>query len=274
MTARMIIELHHIPVREVVNGYHEAKESGVTGYGGRLNIRPSFQREFIYTTDQQRAVIDTIFKGFPLNVMYWVKGENGMYEMLDGQQRTLSICLYSVNGLSLDSKSYLNLTQDQRDIFLDYQLMIYICEGNEQEKLDWFETINIAGEKLTRQERRNAIYAGSWLEDAKRYFSRQGCPAYKAHGSYMSGISIRQEYLETVIRWIASRDGIHAKDIVSEYMSIHQHDKDCVAMKNYFEEVMRWVRETFIHYRDIMKKVDWGILCNKYSRYKLEASEL
>lgn len=44
----MKIELHEISVRDVVNGYIDSAENGVVGYGGRLNIRPAFQREFIY----------------------------------------------------------------------------------------------------------------------------------------------------------------------------------------------------------------------------------
>lgn len=40
----MKIKLHEIPVRDVV------------GYGGRLNIRPAFQREFIYKEKQRDEV--------------------------------------------------------------------------------------------------------------------------------------------------------------------------------------------------------------------------
>ena len=40
----MKIELHEIPVREVAEGYVDSAENGVRGYGGRLNIRPAFQR--------------------------------------------------------------------------------------------------------------------------------------------------------------------------------------------------------------------------------------
>ena len=54
---------------------------------------------------------------------------------------------------------------------MDYPLMIYICEGTDKEKLDWFKIINIAGEQLTTQELRNAIYTGEWLTEAKKYFS-------------------------------------------------------------------------------------------------------
>ncbi|MBQ9773860.1 MAG: DUF262 domain-containing protein, partial [Clostridia bacterium] len=87
----MKIELHQIKIREVCEGYVDSQEDGVVGYGGRLNIRPAFQREFVYKENQRNAVIETVVKGFPLNVMYWVENEDGNYELLDGQQRTISI---------------------------------------------------------------------------------------------------------------------------------------------------------------------------------------
>ena len=70
----MKIELHEIPVRDVVNGYIDSAENGVVGYDGKLDIRPAFQREFIYKEKERNEVIRTIMKKFPLNVMYWVKG--------------------------------------------------------------------------------------------------------------------------------------------------------------------------------------------------------
>ena len=58
----MKIKLHEIPVREVVAGYKDSAENGVVGYDGRLNIRPAFQREFIYKDKQRDEVIRTITK--------------------------------------------------------------------------------------------------------------------------------------------------------------------------------------------------------------------
>ena len=174
----MQIELREISVREVVDGYINNAEDGVVGYCGKLNIRPKYQREFVYRDKQRDSVIETVRKNFPLNVMYWVKNSDDTYEVLDGQQRTISICEYVAGNFSLDFQYFHNLTDTEREQILDYKLMVYFCEGNDREKLDWFKTINIAGEKLTDQELRNAIYTGTWLTDAKRYFSRSGCPAY------------------------------------------------------------------------------------------------
>lgn len=266
----MKIELHSIPVREVVEGYLDSEENGVVGYRGKLNIRPAFQREFIYKEKQRDEVIRTIQKEFPLNVMYWVKGDDGNYELLDGQQRTISICQYVNGDYSIDHLTYNNLTDTEREKILDYKLMIYICEGTDKEKLDWFKIINIAGEQLTDQELRNAIYTGEWLTAAKKYFSKNLCPAYQTASNYMGGSAIRQDYLETAISWIASRDGIEIED----YMSAHQHDTNCNELWLYFQSVINWVKVTFPKYRKEMKGLPWGVYFNKYGNGNYDPNTL
>lgn len=266
----MQIKLHEIPVRNVVEGYIDSAENGVVGYSGRLNIRPAFQREFIYKDKQRDEVIRTVQKNFPLNVMYWVVGDDKQYELLDGQQRTISLCQYVNNDFAIDHRGFGNLTQTERDQILDYRLMIYICEGTDKEKLDWFKIINIAGEQLTAQELRNAIYTGEWLTEAKRYFSKTGCPAYAIASDYLSGSPIRQNYLETAIRWIASRDGKEIED----YMAQHQHDSNCNELWLYFQTVINWVQGYFQNYRREMKGLEWGIFYNKYGNGKYNPKEI
>ena len=265
----MEIKLHEIPVRDVVKGYVDNQEAGVIGYGGKLNIRPPFQREFIYNEKERNAVIDTINKGFPLNVMYWSKSDNG-YELLDGQQRTLSICQYVNGDFSVNYKGFNNLPKDLQNKILDYKLMIYICDGTPSEKLDWFKTINIAGEKLTDQELRNSQYTGKWLSDAKRHFSKTGCPAYQIGEKYLNRSTIRQEYLETVLKWICDRDNIEIED----YMGQHQHDEDANELWQYFQSVIGWVNRIFPNYRKEMKSIEWGFLYNKYKEQLYNSDKL
>ena len=186
----MNIELNEITVRELVNRYRDDGEGGVFGYGGKLDIRPPFQREFIYKDKERNAVIDSILKGFPLNVMYWADREDGSFEIIDGQQRTISIAQYVEGDFSFNDQYFHNLPSDKVSLILDYRLMVYVCSGTDSEKLEWFKTINIAGQELTNQELRNAVYAGSWLSDAKRYFSRQGCAAYQIGNDYLAGSAI------------------------------------------------------------------------------------
>ena len=266
----MKIELKHITVRDVFDGYINNDEEGVIGYGGKLNIRPKYQREFVYQDKQRDLVLDTIKKGLPLNVMYWVKNGEDSYEVLDGQQRTISFCSYLNGDFSINFQYFHNLTPEEQEQILNYELMVYVCEGTDREKLDWFKIINIAGVKLTNQELRNAIYTGEWLTDAKRYFSKTNCPAYNVAKEYMSGSPIRQDYLETVLRWISHREGIQ----IEEYMAIKQNEKDAEELWIYFQNVINWVKVLFPNYRKEMKGIDWGIYYNEYKDEKYKATEL
>ena len=263
----MKIEHKEITVRELVDGYQDNAESGVVGYGGKLDIRPPYQREFIYNEKQRQAVIDTIRSGFPLNVMYWSVRDDGNFEVIDGQQRTISICQY-VNGDFAHFLMYFqNLQQDEQDQILNYKLMVYHCSGEDSERLKWFKTINIAGEKLTDQELRNAVYSGSWVTDAKRYFSKNGCPAYSIGKDYLSGSAIRQDYLETVIDWIS-------KGNIEIYMGNHQHEPNANDLWLYFQTVINWVKVVFPKYRKEMKGVQWGFLYNEFNSKKYDDKKL
>ena len=227
----MKIELQKITIAAVAQNYRDNAEDGVVGFDGKLNIRPKYQREFVYDAKQRDAVLETIRKGFPLNVMYWAKNDDGTFEVLDGQQRTVSFCQYVAGHFSIliDGRPMTmhNLTEPQRKQILQYELMVYVCEGDDQDKLDWFKTINIAGAKLTEQELRNAVYTGPWLTHAKSIFSKTGCAAYGLSSKYVSGSPIRQEILETALEWKSGNQP-------EQYMSAHQHDPNANELWTYF----------------------------------------
>lgn len=265
----MKIELKEVKVRDLVEKYINNDEDGVTGYNGLLNIRPKYQREFVYKDKQRNEVIRTVRKGFPLNVMYWVINEDGTFELLDGQQRTISICEYVNGSFSLDYQFFHNLEKDEQEQILDYSLMIYVCEGKDSEKLDWFKTINIAGTELTQQELRNAIYTGEWLTDAKRHFSKTNCPAQNMASDYLTGSSIRQDYLQTAIKWICNQEME-----IEDYMALHQHDSNSNELWIYFMGVINWVKTIFPKYRKEMKGIEWGYLYNQYKDDKLDTKAL
>lgn len=266
----MEIKLREIPISEVAKGYVNDDENGVVGFGGKLNIRPKYQREFVYNEKQRNEVINSINSNFPLNVMYWIENEDGTYEVLDGQQRTISICEYVDGSYSINSRYFHNLTETERNHILNYKLLIYFCKGNDKEIQDWFKIINIAGEKLTDQELRNAIYTGEWLTDAKRHFSKTTCPAHQIGEKYMNGSTIRQDYLEKVLYWISAKDD----KTIEDYMSEHQHDNDANELWMYYQDVLDWVKRIFPIYRKEMKGLDWGILFNKYKEQKYNSDKL
>lgn len=267
----MDIKLKEITIRELTDGFLDSAEQGVVAYGGTLDIRPPYQREFIYKDKQRNAVIESVRSDFPLNVMYWAVRDDKTYEVIDGQQRTLSICQYVNDEYFLDwgghQLSFNNLQDDQRNQILDYKLMVYFCTGTDSEKLDWFRTINIAGEQHTEQELRNAVYAGPWTADAKRYFSKTGCPAYGLASDYMKGAPIRQDYLETAIDWISGGE-------IEKYMGKHQQDKNATKLWQYFQQVIAWVKATFPEYRREMKGVTWGPLYNHFKNEEYDTDEL
>lgn len=267
----MAMEIRQIEItcEELAKGFVDNDEEGVVGYGGKLDIRPPYQREFIYGEKERDAVITTIFNGYPLNVMYWADCGDGTYEIIDGQQRTMSICQY-INGVfPYYFKFFENITDEvERRKILDYKLTIYICSGTDTEKLKWFETINIAGKQLTKQELRNAVYSGTFVTDAKRYFSKTNCAAYRIGGKHLLNGSVnRQDYLETALKWICYSQNL--KD-VRQYMAIHQNDTDALELYNYFHQVVSWVLSKFdVNKRKtILKGVDWGMLYEKYHNDK------
>ena len=262
----MKIELKSILIKDLTDGYEDNDEEGVVGYKGKLDIRPPYQRNFIYKDKPRNAVIDTVKKGFPLNVMYWAVRKNGELEVIDGQQRIISICTYvhgdySINGLSFD-----NLPDDKQKEIMNYPLTVYFCTGTESEKLEWFKTINISGEELTAQELRNAVYAGPWVSDAKRYFSKINGLVYNLAGDYLNGRANRQEYLETAIKWISMGK-------IEDYMSKSQHKTNSKVLLDYFKNVILWLEKNFKS-KTIMKGIDWGTYYNAYKDKKFNTKKI
>lgn len=282
-----------IAIRDLCKGYVNESESdieqGVYAYGGKLCVRPAFQRSFVYSKKQENAVIDTALKGFPLNIMYWVDNGDGTYDCLDGQQRTISLCNF-VDGISSfeapwfnsNNKSYIHTIQrinpDLAEKFLNYELEVYICRGTKAERMEWFKTINIAGEELYPQELRNANYVSKWLTDAKEYFSKANssstakCPAERVGGQYTNKNANRQEILAQVISWYVDSSEDEA---ICQYMEDHINDEDASELRDYFINVIDWVKEVFPGtYEKGMASVNWGYLYNHYHDDDLDPDEI
>lgn len=294
----MEIKRTAITIKELTEGYVNNSESdieqGVYAYNGKLCVRPAFQRMFVYKPEQESAVIDTALKGFPLNIMYWVDNGDGTYDCLDGQQRTISLCNFVDGKTSCVNKWFNNnhsmVGEDFRlkidklirfdaelyEKFMNYELEIYICKGTKAEQMEWFRTINIAGEKLYPQELRNASYVSKWLTDAKKYFSKASCsskcPAERVGGEYTNKNANRQEILEQVISWIT---GSSKDEDICQYMEEHIGDSDASELWNYFNDVINWVKELFPGtYEKGMNSVNWGILYNQYKNEEFDPDEI
>ncbi len=276
-------------IRDLTSGYMKDSDDGCTtdsvfGFDGKLNIRPSYQRNSVYSQSKRDAVIETILEECPLNIIYWVDKEDGTFEVLDGQQRILSICKYIAGEYAVASdvfptdlpQDFQNLVFNMHDIaekIMDYELEIYVCKGTPSEKLKWFHRINTSGEPLNEQELRNSSYTGKWLTDAKARFSSKSGRGVKLAEEHpdtyqieplLSGSWNRQEYLETALLWAARHEGFTSKNAIEEYMLNHCKDNDASALWQYYSRVLEWVRSKFTTYNKVMKGIDWGAVYEDY----------
>ena len=255
-----------VKVSDLCKNYKDDGNGGVYGYDGKLTIRPSYQREFTYNEEQRANVIKTVLNNRPLNIMYWNKVSDDDYEVLDGQQRTISLGQYLNGDFAIKDgdfeKTFQGLSSEKQKIINDYELTVYICEGTDEERIEWFKTINIAGKALNNQEILNATYVGTWLADAKNYFSKPNCVAKDFAKGYVKGNVIEQQYLEKALNWIRKRDKLKN---IENYMAAHQHDTDANDLWIYFQNVINWAKTLFPTVRKgITDNQDWGTLYNKY----------
>ena len=276
----MTIKQIKVTIGQLVAGYINNEEQGVIGYGGLLDIRPPYHREFIYNEKEQQAVIRTVMSKYPLNVMYWVKRDDDAerpYEVMDGQQRTLSLCRFVNKDFSIDFQYFDNLPEDVINEFLEYPLIIYVCEGKPSEKLEWFKTINIAGKPLNEQEINNAVYAGPFVSDAKRHFSKSNCGAYRLGRDLVNGTPIRQDFLKKALEWMADHETRGGKrQTAVGYMAVHQHDPNANSLWTYFQNVLNWAITNFDprKFKKIMKGLDWAMLYDKFGSETLDTAAL
>ena len=261
----MKTELHtEITIKEICSGftYNELEGKGLFGLSGKLTIQPEYQRNYIYADGKKDvAVIDSIIKGYPLGILYFVKTGDGTYEVLDGQQRITSFGRYvigkfavKVNGME---NYFTGLAEDLQDKILNTKLLVYICEGTESEIKEWFKTINIAGVPLNEQELLNAIYSGKFVTAAKKEFSNSQNSNIQKWSAYIKGDVKRQDFLACALDWVSMGNK-------ETYMSEHRNSEDISELKNYFTSVIDWISSVFRTVEKEMCGLKWGELYEKY----------
>lgn len=265
----------NITVKDICEGfvYNELEGKGLFGLSGKLTIQPEYQRNYIYADGKRDvAVIESILKGYPLGLIYFVKVSVDKFEVLDGQQRITSFGRYVTNKFAVkdenDMEQYFDgIAADKRDRILKTQILIYECEGEESEIKEWFKTINIAGVALSNQELLNAIYSGPFVTLAKEEFSNSQNSNIQKWSAYIKGSVNRQAFLERAIEWV-SKGGI------DNYMSRHRFDKNIKELKTYFNSVIDWVSIIFIDIESEMCGLEWGRLYEEYHKKAYDPKEV
>ena len=259
--------LTDLTVDDICRGfvYNELEGKGLFGWDGKLVIQPEYQRNYIYADGKKDvAVIDSLLKGYPLGLIYFVKVGDDRYEVLDGQQRITSFGRF-VRGKFpvVDAEGmphyFDGLNAEEQGRILGSKLTIYVCEGAETEIKEWFKTINIAGVPLVEQELLNAIYSGPFVTAAKEVFSNSGNSEMQKWKCYVAGDEQRQKILETALKWVSGGE-------VQDYMGRHRFDKDCRELKTYFTSVIDWIDGVFKGVKDEMCGLEWGRLYEMYRK--------
>ncbi len=253
--------------------YNEYEGKGLFGWGGKLTIQPEYQRNYIYADGKRDvAVIESLLKGYPLGLLYFVKTGKDTYEILDGQQRVTSFGRFITNKFTIKDDNGMEqyfdgLAKNLQDKILDSQLTIYICEGEESEIKEWFKTINIVGVPLNNQELLNSIYSGPFVTKAREEFSNSHNAYIQKWSAYIKGDVNRQEYLATALNWVGRGN-------VEKYMSAHRFDNNIDELKKYFNSVIDWVSSVFIDVKPEMRGLEWGRLYETYHKNSYNPAEV
>lgn len=261
----METKLRTYTVSEVCDGfvYNELEGKGLYGLSGRLTIQPEYQRNYIYADGKKDvAVVQSALNSYPLGVFYFNKTDEDRWEVLDGQQRITSLGRFVTGKLAIIDQNgipqyFSSLPENLKQRIADTRLLVYECEGTEDEIRKWFETVNIAGVPLNRQELLNAVYSGEFVTTAKAEFSNSQNANIQKWSHFVSGAVNRQDYLERALQWVS-----HGQ--VEDYMSKHRHQGDISEMKAYFNSVIDWIGSVFTDVESEMRGLEWGRLYETY----------
>jgi len=264
-----------ITIADICKGfvYNELEGKGLYGLSGHLVIQPEYQRNYIYADGKRDvAVISSVLHGYPLGIIYFNKVADGKFEVLDGQQRITSLGRFLTDKFPIKGEDDLphyfhSLPSNLEETINNTKLLIYECEGTEQEIKEWFKTINIVGVPLNDQELLNAVYSGPFVTACKEEFSNSSNSNIQKWSTYIRGTANRQDYLACALGWVS-------KGRTSEYMAAHRYDDNIREIKAYFNAVIDWVSGVFKDVYSEMCGLDWGRLYEQYHKTPYDPDEV
>jgi hypothetical protein len=270
-------DLKQYTVEDIIKGfvYNEFEGKGLFGLSGKLLIQPEYQRNYIYNDGKKDvAVIDSLLKEYPLGLIYFnVNGDS--LEVLDGQQRITTIGRFLTGkfAIRLDGKeqTFSSLSVEDQNLLSNSMLLVYECQGTEKDIKEWFQTINIAGIPLNKQEMLNSIYSGPFITKAKTEYSNSNNSYIQMWLSYIKGDTKRQEILEVVLDWVSSSQNM----TIDAYLAQHRMDGSIDGLRAYFTSVIDWISSVFTRPPDKeMRGLEWGRLYELYHSNSYDAAKI
>jgi 5-methylcytosine-specific restriction endonuclease McrA len=271
----MITTLTRYTVGQIAEGfvYNELEGKGLFGLAGTLTIQPEYQRNYIYADGKRDvAVVESLLKGYPLGLIYFVRTSSGQLEVLDGQQRITSFGRFVTGKFAVtDSNNmqqyFSGLPEDQQKKILESEILVYECNGTETEIKQWFKTINISGVALKEQELLNAIYSGPFVTAGKAVFSNSQNANIQKWSAFINGSVDRQDFWERALDWVSKGD-------ITTYMSKHRNEENINEVKTYFDSVIDWVSSVFTDTAPEMRGQEWGRLYETFHSQPYNASKV
>lgn len=140
---------------------------------GCLNMKPSYQRNIVWTDRQKSYLIDSILNGYPIPEIYIQEeiDENGKsnYIIVDGQQRMRAVLEFLDDQYPLNKEDspefngayFKDLNPDQKRAFFRYNFVVRALPELEEDDIrEIFKRLNRNVMNLNKQELRNAVYSG------------------------------------------------------------------------------------------------------------------
>lgn len=175
-----------------------SKSSGVARYRGResraedtMVFVPEHQREYVWPPAKQRALIETVFKGYPIPSIMVTEDERNRYSLNDGQQRMETFWRFYTGQFTRNGQKFEDLSEDEKRIFLEYKIPIVDTTGaTRDQEMEIYDLLN-QGVALSHGEKFWNRRSKPIVQIAERVFLTPGS------GLHARAVEVFGDYLHT-----------------------------------------------------------------------------
>lgn len=207
----------------------------------QIDLHPPYQRNFVWTLKDQKQLIDSIMRGYPLPNFIIYQRKDGSYEMVDGQQRATTISKYVKNEFPNTNKQYFrDINQSQ---FLDYVLIfvtiddIDVSKGESLE--EYFSLVNKRGVHLNTAEVNQAQYHNApFMIMVNRLMDLQGLSELDIFTSKTKQRMNDRSLVEELVAYLFVREITDKRKAVDELLEATLDEKQVQDVSLEFERIL------------------------------------